>query len=271
MKQEDTKQAELQEMSKRLDIEKIQITNQEKRLTMEKEVESAKLKAQYQMQLELQRDEEKFKKQQAFMDENRRKEEQSIERQEQLKRSTIEYEYQKKVGLEKDLIGFKQRLKLEDARKKVQEQKELIAIKEAERRETLKNVISTSINSVGQGIGTLFSSPKMMARLFGSVFFLYLAMQTSKTILNLSSSIILSRFGKPRLVRDTSRMYVNKLAQLPVLAFRGMKDILTKKNANELMKGVILNPDLEAQLKVLSYSVLNRKKHYAPFRNFMFF
>jgi len=41
----------------------------------------------------------------------------------------------------------------------------------------------------------------MLARLFGSVFFLYFAMMTAKTSLNIASTILLSKFGKPRLIK----------------------------------------------------------------------
>lgn len=37
-----------------------------------------------------------------------------------------------------------------------------------------------------------------------------------------------------------------------------------------MLDGVILNPSLERQIRGISYAVLNRKKHFAPFRNLLF-
>lgn len=37
------------------------------------------------------------------------------------------------------------------------------------------------------------------------------------------------------------------------------------------MQGVILEKNLEDQLREISYAVLNRKKHYAPAKNLMFY
>lgn len=43
-----------------------------------------------------------------------------------------------------------------------------------------------------------------------------------------------------------------------------------KKTEADLLKGVILEKNLENQLREISYAVLNRKKHFAPCKNLMF-
>ena len=47
-----------------------------------------------------------------------------------------------------------------------------------------------------------------------------------------------------------------------------MRMAMTEKN---MLDGVILEPKLEAQIREISYAVLNRKKHYAPCKNMMFY
>ena len=88
-KKEETAQLKHQENIKRLDIERIKVGEEEHRATKEHELNMTKRKAEYQMQLELQRDEDKLRKQQAIMEENRQREEESILRQEAAKRQTI--------------------------------------------------------------------------------------------------------------------------------------------------------------------------------------
>ena len=44
-----------------------------------------------------------------------------------------------------------------------------------------------------------------------------------------------------------------------------------KRTEKDLLEGVILEKNLEDQLKEISYAILNRKKHFAPCKNLMFF
>ena len=44
-----------------------------------------------------------------------------------------------------------------------------------------------------------------------------------------------------------------------------------KRSERDLLDGVILEKRLEEQLREISYAVLNRKKHFAPTKNLMFF
>ena len=44
-----------------------------------------------------------------------------------------------------------------------------------------------------------------------------------------------------------------------------------KRSEDSLLKGVILEKQLEDQLREISYAILNRKTHYAPCKNMMFY
>lgn len=44
-----------------------------------------------------------------------------------------------------------------------------------------------------------------------------------------------------------------------------------KKSEEHLLKGVILDKKLEDQLREISYAILNRRTHFAPCKNMMFF
>jgi len=44
-----------------------------------------------------------------------------------------------------------------------------------------------------------------------------------------------------------------------------------RRTEKDLLQGVILEKNLEDQLREISYAVLNRKKHYAPCKNLMFY
>lgn len=82
----------------------------------------------------------------------------------------------------------------------------------------------------------------------------------------------MGRFGKPSLVRETSKIYTNNYALIPFIQGRKFYNLYFKKHTEaNLLKGVILDQKLEDQLREISYAVLNRKKHYAPAKNMLFY
>lgn len=82
---------------------------------------------------------------------------------------------------------------------------------------------------------------------------------------------VMARFGKPNLVRATSKISTNNVFMLPwMLAKRTIHRAQRRKEA-QLLDGVIIHKDLEEQLREISYAVLNRRKHFAPTKNLLFY
>ena len=82
---------------------------------------------------------------------------------------------------------------------------------------------------------------------------------------------IVGRFGKPSLVRETSKLHSNNYLLLPFAYARKQVLMRMKRTEKDLLEGVILEKKLEDQLREISYAVINRKKHYAPCKNMMFY
>jgi len=74
----------------------------------------------------------------------------------------------------------------------------------------------------------------------------------------IAAAAILARFGKPSLVRHTSRISTNNVFMLPYLMAKRSVMRIRKHKATELMDGVILEEKLENQLREISYAILNR-------------
>ncbi len=66
VQKEATKQLEITENTKKLEIQRTQIENEEKRKTIQYETEMGKRRAEYQVQLELQRDQERLRQKEAM-------------------------------------------------------------------------------------------------------------------------------------------------------------------------------------------------------------
>jgi len=73
------------------------------------------------------------------------------------------------------------------------------------------------------------------------------------------------------LVRETSKIHTNNYFALPFLFVRKFIAMRGKRTEKDLLEGVILEKNLEDQLREISYAVLNRKKHFAPAKNLMFY
>jgi ATPase family AAA domain-containing protein 3A/B len=83
---------------------------------------------------------------------------------------------------------------------------------------------------------------------------------------------MLGRFGKPQLVRETSKIYTSNYAMIPWMwSKKFVQNNIVRRSEADLLKGVILDKKLEDQLREISYAVLNRRKHYAPAKNMLFY
>ncbi len=270
-KKEETEQLKHQENIRKLEIDRIRIAEEEHRRTKEHELDLAKRRAEYQVQLELQRDDEKLKKQQSVMEDNRRREEESVLRQEGMKRQTIDFEYQKKAELKKKAIDYQMERRLENQAKAQVFQEKLVKLQGEQRRENIKTTMSTLFQYLGTGAQTFFSSPKLMTKAATFIAGSFAAMMLARAGINIMSAAVLARFGRPVLVKETSRISTDRLIRLPFLLLQRFFSRMKQRSEKSLLHGVILNPELEAQIKAISYAVLNRKKHYAPYRNFLFY
>jgi ATPase family AAA domain-containing protein 3A/B len=92
-----------------------------------------------------------------------------------------------------------------------------------------------------------------------------------KSAFNLFSKLITVKFLTPKLIRETSRIPINKAYLIPFNYLSKMNYFLaSKKNIEKnIFQGFVCKKDLEEQLKVIYNSIINRKKHLTPFRNIL--
>lgn len=60
-------------------------------------------------------------------------------------------------------------------------------------------------------------NPKNVMRAFYLTFLLVTAINVSKFTFAITASKVFSKFGKPRLIRETSKIYTNNLALVPFI------------------------------------------------------
>jgi len=125
---------------------------------------------------------------------------------------------------------------------------------------------------IGSQMGQMMSNPKFLYNSAYMALLIFGAFHLTKLSVALITSTMLGRFGKPQLVRETSKIYTSNYAMIPWMWTRKFVNNNLKKHSEaDLLKGVILDKKLEDQLREISYAVLNRRKHYAPAKNMLFY
>ena len=215
----------------------------------------AKERIQYRLQRERENNEENLKKQ-----------EESIQRQEAFKRATIEYEHQQKLKQERERLINKFNIKSEVERKNFDLTEKKIKVTENERRQTSKEIAIVGIQMIGQGLKEFINDKTMMLKVLMGLTGAYVIGYGFKSGINLFYKYTSSRIMTPKLIRETSRIPINSFYKYPI---RILNRYLPSKQ-KDIMEGIILKPELEHQLRIVSNAVVNRKKHFAPFRNLLF-
>ena len=279
VKQEEVKKTELQAHIKELDIQRVSIEHSERRKTLEKEVEMAKQKSLFDDKLAKERYQQQLEDHARMQEMNRRKDEDSVSKQEAMRRQTLEYEHQLRTDADKKRILSREQAKIERMRNTRDLRYEEIKIKENERRQTLKEVWSTNLEVLGTGLKGYLGDFSNLASLAGGLTLAFFGFQFAKATGRLSTTIIEARLGKPSLIRETSRKTsVKDLIKTPLQ--RMYEQILikgrflptsTEQREKDILDGIFINPDLEINLKTLAHSIVNRKKHSAPFRNLLLY
>lgn len=279
VKQEETKKVEVEAKMKEMEIARTQIEQVEKRKTLDKELETSKQKSLFDDQLAKQRYQEQLDQHARMQELNRQKDEQSVARQENLRRQTLEYEHQLRREADAARIREKQIAKIDFMKETRDIRFEEIKIKEDERRNTLKEVWSQNLEAVGGGLRSYLSEFKNLLYLSGGLTVAFFGFQFAKAAGKITSTFVEARLGKPSLVRQTSRKTSAKEVMLtPVSALYNQWIIKGRflptsnvQREKDILQGIFINEDLEKNLKTLAHSIVNRKKHYAPFRNLLLY
>lgn len=125
---------------------------------------------------------------------------------------------------------------------------------------------------LGGAVSSAASNPKLLAKTAYLAFIIFGAFHATRLGMTVLTTAIMGRFGKPNLVRETSKIHSNNYALIPFIwARKFVNNRILRHSEENLLKGVILDKKLEDQLREISYAVLNRRKHYAPAKNMLFY
>lgn len=269
--QERTRQTELQTELKKYEasieqmkVEQKRVDAEERRKTMAEETKQHQMRAQYQDQLSRKRYDDQLVQQQRMNDENLRRQEESIAKQEAMRKATIEHEMDLKHKNEMKKLDAKLRAQAKIDRENQDLNLEKIRLQAAEKRTTVLESIKTAGSVLGTGATALLGDWDKILAAAGGLSLLALGVYSAKGSTGVASRYIESRLGKPSLVRETSRFSALDTMRHPVQA---VKKLSEKKS--DALSGVVLAPKLEERLRDVAIATKNTKQNRGMYRNIL--
>lgn len=280
--QEETKQKELmgqaKEMERQIELAKAEgkrIEQEERRKTLQEQSKLDQQKSQYQDQLARKRYEDQLAQQQRMNEENNRRQEESVAKQEAMRKATIEHELEqrhkyemKRVEAEMEARARTERdnqdLMLEQIRVRAAEDRETTLKSLAEKRETILSSIKTAGAAVGAGVDAFLSEPAKIQAAVAGLVALTAGYYAAKGSLGIAFRFIEARLAKPSLVRETSRISPFETVRHPIQTVKKLQ-----KKPEDVLEGVVLNPNVEGRVRDIAIATKNTKFNKGMYRNIL--
>lgn len=265
-KEHESERAKYQAMQQELAIRRVAEEEQSAARTLEKQTHHDKQRSDYKDQLERKRMVDQINAQRHLNEEERKKAEESLLRQEEIRRKTLEHEAALRQQTEMA------RVKAETEGRILQERKNHDLILEKKRveakeyRDTVLEGIKLAGSTIGAGVQEFVTDRNKLINVAATFTALAFGIYTARTSTTVIGRYIESRLGKPSLVRETTKLSVLQMFRNPYKTF---KIAFGNANANNSLKNIILESSLESRLRRIALSTSNTKKNRAPFRHLL--
>ncbi|XP_048488468.1 ATPase family AAA domain-containing protein 3A homolog [Plutella xylostella] len=250
-------------------VEQKKVDYEERRKTLQEETKQHQMRAQYQDQLAKKRYEEQLVQQQRSQEEILKKQEESVAKQEALRRQTIEHEMELREKNKLKTIEAEARARAKADRENRDITLEQIRLKAAENRTTILEGIKTAGSVLGTGLNALVTDWDKTLAAAGGLSLLALGVYTAKGATSVAARFIEARIGKPTLVNETSRFSLLEAAKHPILTVS--KAIQAFRKPTDALAGVVLAPTLENRLRDIAIATKNTRINKGFYRNLLMY
>ncbi|XP_029434402.1 ATPase family AAA domain-containing protein 3 [Rhinatrema bivittatum] len=264
--EQQSKVKEYEAAIEQLKNEQIRVQGEERRKTLNEETKQHQARAQYQDKLARQRYEDQLRQQQHLNEENLRKQEESVQKQEAMRRATVEHEMELRHKNEMLRIEAEARARAKVERENADIIREQIRLKAAEHRQTVLESIKTAGTVFGEGFRAFVSDWDKVTATVAGLTLLAVGIYTAKNATGVAGRYIEARLGKPSLVRETSRLTALEALKHPI---RVSKRLLSKPE--DALEGVVLSPVLEERVRDIAIATRNTKKNKGLYRNILMY
>uniref|UniRef100_A0A6Q2WVR6 AAA+ ATPase domain-containing protein n=1 Tax=Esox lucius TaxID=8010 RepID=A0A6Q2WVR6_ESOLU len=246
--------------------DQLRIQGEERRKTVSEETKQHQSRAQFQDRLARQRYEDQLKQQQTLNEENLRKQEESVLKQEAMRKATIEHEMQLRHKNELLRVEAESKARARVERENADIIREQIRLKAAEHRQTVLETIRTAGAVFGEGFRAFVSDWDKVTATVAGLTLLAVGVYSARNATAVAGRYIEARLGKPSLVRETSRITVLEALKHPVK----MSKRLTSK-PQDALEGVVLSPNLEERVRDIAIATRNTRKNNGLYRNILMY
>uniref|UniRef100_A0A1A8ECZ0 ATPase family, AAA domain containing 3B n=1 Tax=Nothobranchius kadleci TaxID=1051664 RepID=A0A1A8ECZ0_NOTKA len=246
--------------------EQIRIQADERRKTLQEETKQNQARAQYQDKLARQRYEDQLRQQQILNEENLRKQEESVQKQEAMRKATIEHEMELRHKNELMRIEAEAKARARVERENADIIREQIRLKAAEHRQTVLESIKTAGAVFGEGFRAFVSDWDKVTATVAGLTLLAVGVYSARNATAVAGRYIEARLGKPSLVRETSRFTVAEAIKHPVKTARRLKS-----KPQDALEGVVLNPSLEERVRDIAIATRNTRQNNGLYRNILMY
>ncbi|XP_043531734.1 ATPase family AAA domain containing 3 [Chiloscyllium plagiosum] len=249
-----------------LKSDQIKVQGEEKRKTLAEETRQHQARAQYQDKLARQRYDDQLRQQQLLNEENLRKQEESVQKQESMRRATIEHEMELRHKNEMLRIEAEAKARAKVERENADLIREQIRLKAAEHRQTVLDSIKTAGAVFGEGFRAFVSDWDKVTATVAGLTLLAVGVYSAKNATGVAGRYIEARLGKPSLVRDTSRITLVEALKRPI---KVGKRLMSKPQ--DALEGVVLSPKLEERVRDIAIATRNTKSNKGLYRNILMY
>lgn len=220
--EQQSKLKEYEAAVEQLKSEQIRVQAEERRKTLSEETRQHQARAQYQDKLARQRYEDQLKQQQLLNEENLRKQEESVQKQEAMRRATVEREMELRHKNEMLRVEAEARARAKAERENADIIREQIRLKAAEHRQTILESIRTAGTLFGEGFRAFVTDWDKVTATVAGLTLLAVGVYSAKNATSVAGRYVEARLGKPSLVRETSRITVLEALRHPMQVTVGL-------------------------------------------------
>uniref|UniRef100_A0A8C1YYT2 ATPase family AAA domain containing 3A n=1 Tax=Cyprinus carpio TaxID=7962 RepID=A0A8C1YYT2_CYPCA len=247
--------------------DQIRIQAEERRKTLNEETKQHQARAHYQDKLARQRYDEQLRQQQLLNEENLRKQEESVQKQEAMRRATVEHEMELRHKNEMLRVEAESKARARVERENADIIREQIRLKAAEHRQTVLESIRTAGAVFGEGFRAFISDWDKVTATVAGLTLLAVGVYSARNATGVAGRYIEARLGKPSLVRETSRFTVVEALKHPVKVRRPR----LKSKPQDALEGVVLSPKLEERVRDIAIATRNTRQNRGLYRNILMY
>lgn len=190
-----------------------------------------------------------------------------VQRQEAMRRRTAEHEAELRMRTELAKAKAEADGRIRQERENHDLILEKVRLEAIEKRDTVLKAISDGGKMVGQGLSSYLDDMEKLRNTALTITGIAVGIYAAKTSISIAGRFVEARLGKPSLVRETSRMTVSQLVKHPISSTKRVLGVGVKEQ--DALKGIVLEPNLDEQLRKIAVSTAHTKKNRAPFRHLL--